>query len=341
MKALRYLEPGSVKVDDLPRPEIGLNEVLVEVRACGVCATDVKTFRRGHPLIPSGSVLGHEVSGTIAAVGDQVSGWQIGTAVAVAPYSPCGECIYCQRGQFTLCDHLHEAGIDPGGFSEFIRVPQRLVEKGMLEIPNGVTFAEAALTEPVACCFHGLEALNIKSGDSLLIIGDGPMGILQAELAQFLGAEPILMSGITSHRLARGSLIADVTIDISQEDLQGVVQRITGGNGVDKIIVSVGDASVAETALPLVVRGGAINLFAGMPRNARVSLDPARIHYDQVHLLGTFGFAPSHFRQALDAIAVHDVNVDGIITDVVPLEAVHATLSAAAEYEGIKTVVQI
>lgn len=341
MKALRYLAPGTVKVDELPRPEIGVNEILIEVQACGVCATDAKTFRRGHPLIPPGSVLGHEVSGTIAAVGDQVCGWEIGTPVVVAPYSPCGECIYCQRGQLTLCNRLHEARIDPGGFSEFIRVPQRLVEEGMLELPDGVTFVEATLTEPTACCFHGLEALNIEPGYSLLIIGDGPMGILQAEVAQFLGAEPILMSGLTPHRLARGSLVADVTIDVSREDIQDVVQRTTGGNGVDRIIVSVGDATVGETALPLVVRGGAINLFAGMPRNARVSLDPGRIHYDQVHLLGTFGFAPSHFRQAVDAIAVHDVNVDGIITDVVPLEAVQATLSAAAEYKGIKTVVQI
>lgn len=193
MRVLRYYEPGKIQREDNPPPQIGPGEALVKVYYCGVCATDLKTYLRGHPKIKPGAVLGHEVSGVIIET-KQTPGWSVGQRVAVAPYAPCGKCESCRLGFFTQCEHLFEVGIDPGGFSEFIRVPARLVQTGMVALPENLSLVEAALSEPVACCLHGLEVLNLRPVDSLLIVGDGTMGLLQAEIARSMKVEKIVLA---------------------------------------------------------------------------------------------------------------------------------------------------
>jgi L-iditol 2-dehydrogenase len=181
-------------VEEIPRPPIAPGEVLVRVKACGICATDAKTFLRGHPKILPGTVLGHEIAGVIEQV-DGTPGWKIGERVVVAPYVPCGECVDCLKGHPTLCHNLFEDSVEPGGFSELIKVPPRIVARGMFRISERISFEEATLAEPSACCYHALEALGLSRGESLLIVGDGTMGILQAEIARSLGAEPIIKIG--------------------------------------------------------------------------------------------------------------------------------------------------
>lgn len=218
MKALKYFEPGRVDVVEMSLPTIGLGDVLIEVCACGVCATDVKTFLRGHPKIRPGTVLGHEIAGVVAAA-DSVEGWHPGQRVAVAPYAPCGVCSQCAQGQFTLCEHLFDVQLEPGGFSEFLRVPPRIVSSGLRPLPEGTGFMEATFAEPLACCLHDMEMLNLHAGESLLILGDGPMGLLQAELGRLFGASPIILSGMTPERLVRAACTADVVIDARNEDV--------------------------------------------------------------------------------------------------------------------------
>jgi len=336
MKALKYYGPGKVELDRLPTPTIGPGELLVSVKACGICATDVKTFVRGHPKIAPGAVLGHEVVGEIIAGGE--AGFAPGDRVVIAPYAPCRSCRACRQGYFSLCDHLFESSLDPGGFAETVRVPQRIVEQGLLHLPETLDLVTATLTEPLACCLHGLEALQLQAGESLLIIGDGPMGLLQAIAGRSLGAKPVILSGLTPLRLEMARTLADVVVDISQTDLAEVVTATVPG-GVDKVIVSVGDVGAAQAAFPLAGKGGAINLFAGLPANTTLPLDASRIHYDEIRVLGTFGFGPAHFRQALALLTQNPTLFSRLITTTISLAEVKEALTAAARYESIKTVV--
>lgn len=338
MRVWKYYGPRQIKLKSAPKPAIGPGDVLVRVLACGICSTDAKTYVRGHPKIRPPAVLGHELVGVVEEVqGDQ--GLRQGDRVVVAPYAPCGRCAPCRRGEFTLCRHLFDIAVEPGGFSELVRVPAPLVQKGVYALPDAMPVLAGTLVEPLACCCHALEALAVGPETSLLILGDGPMAILQAEAARALGAAPIIMSGITPQRLARGGRAAHYTVDSRKEDVGRVVARVTGSQGADAVIVSVGNVVVAESALAMVRPGGRINLFAGMSEGSHFSVDPNRIHYSEVHLLGTFGFAPHHFRQALHLLATGQVDVDGIITHVIPFEEVEQGLEAVANYQGIKTVV--
>ncbi len=338
MKALRYYEPGKVEIEDMAPPTPLPGEVLVRVQACGVCATDIKTIRRGHPKIKPGSVIGHEVSGVISVV-NKVEGWQPGDRVAIAPYAPCGECHACQQGHFTLCDHLMEQGFNPGGFAEYITIPPRIVQKGLFAIPDGLSFEHAALAEPLGCCLHGLETLNINPDDRLLIIGDGPMGLLQAEAARALGVRQIVQTGMIPARLERAAQVVDMVIDASKEDIAARIQQIYPG-GADKIIVSVGDSALAETAFNYIHKGGTINLFAGLPGGVKLNINPYQIHYDEVRLVGSFGLTPQNFQQAIHFLATEKVNVAGIITATIPIQEIFEAIENVTEFRGIKTVVK-
>ena len=336
MKVLKYIEPRHVEIGEMRRPTIGAGEVLVRLQACGVCATDVKTFMRGHPHIGAGAVLGHEMTGVIGE--SQAEGWRVGERVVVAPYVPCDDCLYCKRGQFTLCQNLFDASAEPGGFSEFLRVPKRLAQKGLFRLPDEIDFTLGTLVEPIACAIHGLATLALKRGESLLVIGDGPLGLMQAILAREIGAAPIIVAGMTPARLAIAARYADHVIDITKANLQDEIKTLTNDAGIDKVIVSVGQSQVAEDALPLVRRGGIINFFAGLPNGSRVSIDPNRIHYDQIAIVGTFGFAPSHFARALEALTRNATVFRSLVTHTVPLDGLEEAFLEGARYEGIKTV---
>ncbi len=336
MKAFRYYGPGQAAVEEIPVPTIGPDEILVDIQACGICGTDVKTYLRGHAKIPPGAVLGHEMAGIITASNSPK--FSPGQRVVVAPYAPCLTCETCQRGHYSLCDNLFTTFPEPGGFAETLRVPKRIVEQGVFPIPEGLDTITATLTEPLACCLHGLEAINVQAGQSLLIIGDGPMGLLQAILGKEMGADPVILSGATPHRLAYARQIADIVVDASTTDLAAVIGYVAPG-GVDKIMLSVANEGIIQSAFPLLRKGGAINLFAGMPGDSIVTLPTNRIHYDEITVTGTFGFWPEHFERALALLASGTLIAPGFITGTVGLEGVEEALKAAGGYEGIKTIV--
>jgi L-iditol 2-dehydrogenase len=335
MKAFRYFGPGQVAVEEMPAPAIGPDELLVAITACGICGTDVKTYLRGHPKIPPGAVLGHEMAGVVVA--SHHARFASGQRVVVAPYAPCLQCDTCRRGHFSLCDNLFAEYPDPGGFAELLRVPRRIVEQGVLALPDLLDDVTATLTEPLACCLHGLEAIDVQAGQSLLIIGDGPMGLLHALLARQLGAAPILLSGMTPQRLAFARQVADHVIEGGSTDLAAAVHAIAPA-GVDKVMVAVADENIVAAVLPLVRKGGAINLFAGMAQQSTVTLPARRIHYDEIAIKGTFGFWPRHFQHALELLAAGALALDGFITARVHLDEIEAALIAASHYEGIKAV---
>lgn len=338
MKSLKYYGPGSLQVEESPMPKAASGEVLVGVTACGICATDVKTFLRGHPKIKPGSVLGHEIFGTVVEAPDSNT-WTPGMRVTVAPYVPCGYCVQCQRRRHSLCSNLFNDLLDPGGFSEFVRVPRRLAAEGMIAVPDLLPLGASCFAEPVACCLHASSSIQVKAGESLVIIGDGVMGLLQAAIGRSIGACPIILSGMTPERLAKASAVADVVVDARQQDVTTVVMRETAGEGADKVLVSVADVRAAQAAITLVRKGGSINLFAGMPVGATLEVDMNRIHYDEVFLTGSFGFGPDEFRSAVEMISKGALDITRLVTSYVTFDQTVSALEKLARQEGLKTIV--
>lgn len=333
MSALRYHEPGKVVIEEVSLPRLDEGDLLVEVAACGVCATDVKTFVRGHPKIKRGAILGHEISGIVA---NSVAGFEPGDRVAIAPYCPCGECRYCLRDQPTLCETLFSQAIEPGGFTEFIRVPAQYISDLVVSVPDHLTLDVASLAEPLACCVHALERSGLRSGDSILVIGDGPMGLMQAEVAKALGAATVVVSGMTPHRLSHASEFAD-TIDARVEELEPAARRLLP-DGADVVVVSVPSAEIVTTAIALTRRGGVVELFAGMPPDSQVTVPAAPVHYEGIRIQGTFGFSPAHFRTAVKWLAEGKINGPRLVTGRVEISEVADALARASRHEGIKTV---
>lgn len=338
MKALRYYGPGEIRIEETPIPELRSGEVKVQVRSAGICATDVKTFQRGHPKIQPGSVIGHEIAGVITEV-NHANGWQVGDRVAVAPYAPCLECPQCQRKSYTTCDRLMEQGIDPGGFSEYVRVPDRIVAQALIRLPEDISYSLGSLAEPLACCIHGLEALCLQPEDTLLIIGDGTMGLLQSLLARKMGVQKIILTGMIPDRLTKARAIADLVIDAGQQNLTEEIRKAMPA-GADKMMVSVGDTRVVESSMQFVGKGGIVNIYAGMPKGQMMSLDPNLIHYNEVSLVGTFGFAPHHFHQAVDMLGSMRQELEQIISGTVTMDNISTALMDMAEYRGIKYLVE-
>lgn len=336
MKAARYLGPLDLVVDDVDVPAVGDGDVLVKMRACGVCGTDVKTYLRGHALIPPGSVLGHEVAGEI--VESRHPHFTVGQRVALGPYAPCGECGACRRGHPSLCSNLGSAYAEPGGFAEYLRVPRRLADLAMHVLPDSMSYELAALTEPLACCVHGLEALDLSEAASLLIIGDGPMGLMQAAIARQFGAGKVIVAGATAHRLEYAARLADAVVDVAMEPAAERVRELLP-DGPEAVMVAVASLSALNQAMGLVAKGGTVNVFAGMPKGESFPFDLKRIHYDEVRVLGTFGYGPTDFTRAIEVLAGPDVGLAGLITHRVGLNDVEATLKAAGQQVGIKSVV--
>lgn len=334
MKSLRYYGPGDIRLEETAIPVLSAGELLIRVEVAGICATDVKTFQRGHPKIQPGSVIGHEISGVISDV-NQVGGWMIGDKVTVAPYAPCKDCFFCNRGDFINCERLMADGIDPGGFSEYVRVPRHIVRQGLFKLPDNLPFSIGCFAEPLACCVHGLVELELKPDDVLLIVGDGTMGLLQAMIARQMGVDRIILTGLIPERLNKAKAFTDMVIDINKQDTILEVNRFSRG-GADKVMVSVGIPEVVEDSIQLIRKGGILNIYAGMPKEKKINIDPNSIHYDGIKLLGTFGFTPEHFKKAVNLLLPLRKNIESIISGMVNAENFSTALMDMVNYRGIK-----
>ncbi len=265
MLAAMFYAPMDVRLEQRPLPQVGTGEVLLQVAAATTCGTDVKAYRRGHPLLyrttPAG--FGDEVAGIVAATGAEVSSCREGDAVVVANSAPCFQCFYCRRGRYSLCEDLLLLN---GAYAEYLLVPARIVRHNLYQIPAGTTFIAAALTEPLACALHGVDASNIAAGDSVAVLGSGPLGLLLAAVAKLRGAH-VVLTGHGAERLALGSHFgADVVIDVSamspQEQREAVLAQTEGARGADVVIEAVGTPETWSLAAQMARPGGLVNFLA-------------------------------------------------------------------------------
>ena len=344
MKAAVFHGPGDLRVTELPPPAIRDGELLVKVAACAVCGSDVRTFRHGARNIDRPVVLGHELSGTIVELRTAATGFREGERVAIAPAIPCGECRYCQRGIETMCENLRSIGYQfDGGLAEFMAVPAPAVRAGCVNrVPDAVSFHEAALAEPLACVMNAQELLGVTQGDTVVVIGAGPIGCLHAGLARVRGAATVILADLRPERLqAAAPFGADVLIDGSREDVRTRVLDATGGAGASVVIVAAPSNRAQEQAITLAARRGRINFFGGLPKaNPIIALDANAVHYEELTIVGSYGSRPSHNRQALELVASGRLPVGRLVDLELPLDRVLEGLAAVEQGRVMKVVVR-
>ncbi|MBN1217885.1 MAG: zinc-binding dehydrogenase [Anaerolineae bacterium] len=342
MKAVLFYAPGDIRFEEIDRPQAGPGEVVVEIKAALTCGTDLKTYQRGHPLIirEIPSVFGHELAGVIAEVGAGVKDFAVGQRVVAANSAPCNRCFFCQKGQLSLCENLEFLN---GAYAEFITIPARIVKKNLLLIPNGVTFRQAALTEPLACAIHGIERSEIRLGDTVCVIGQGPIGLMLTRLAKLKGARVVAVDRSPFRLEKAGQLGADEIMDVtSVSDPVAAVRSLTsGGRGVDVTIEAVGLPETWEQAIAMTRPGGLANLFGGCKSGTQIKVDTQRLHYDELKIIGVFHHTPRYIRAALSLIASRQIEAETLITHEMPLEQLKAALQLVASGDALKVAITI
>lgn len=340
MKAIRFYEPGVIKFEEADIPEIGDDEVLIKTKAVLTCGTDLKIYKRGHPKVKPPLIFGHEFSGVIEKIGSNVRQFIEGMRVVAANSAPCNECYYCKIGKQNLCERLSETLIGfsiDGAYAEYVRIPERIVRQNLLEIPDHVSFKEAAFVEPLACVVNGNDAANIALADNVVIIGAGPIGLLHAQLARARGAKSIIVIDLIDYRLQKALEVgAHNIINAKKEDPVEKVKGLTDGRGAEVVIECVGLPQTWENAIAMMRKAGTTILFGGAPPGTIISVDTRRVHYEDLTIRGIFHHTPVCVKKALDLISSDVVNVKPLITKEMPLKQVETALQQIMQGETIK-----
>jgi len=324
-----------LKVEEIPVPPLGTGEVLVRIRAALTCGTDIKVYRQGSHarMIVPPAVFGHELAGVIEEVGVGVRNFRKGMRVVAANSAPCGECRYCLRNRPNLCEHLL---FNNGAYAQFIRIPARIVQQNLLEIPAHIDFADAALTEPLACVLRGLEETGLEAGDTIAIIGMGPVGLMFTRLAKVKGARVIAVVKRPARAELARRMGADEVVDSAEtSDAVAAVRKLTdGGRGVDVAIEAVGTPQTWEWAAAMTGRGGTVNFFGGCPSGTVIRLEAAPLHYSEITLKASFHHTPAYIRKALEYISRGDIRGSDFITGSAPLTGLPEILRRMIDRNG-------
>ena len=348
MTAAQFYGKGDIRLGQIPRPEPGAGDVLVKVFGCGICGSDLRLFERG-PVSdtmagwPLPRTLGHEFSGEVVQLGEGVQGFRLGDRVSAAPATWCGECFYCRRGAKTLCMNPIDFGsTHMGAFAEYVIIPSLMVEQGgLVLLPDNVSFERGSLLEPLGTCVRGLLTKGeLKSDQRVVIVGDGPIGLIQVMLAKHIGAGWILCVGHHDDRLARAlQLGADQVLNSKVANAQRAVYDLTEGMGADLIIVSVPSVEANQEFLKLVRGGGRFVIFGGVPRENVLSVDPNFIHYSEIVLTGSYNCTVEEFRRARDLS--RDLALEETISHKITLDQIHEGFEIINRREGLKVFISM
>ncbi|HEX3742083.1 MAG TPA: zinc-dependent dehydrogenase [Terriglobales bacterium] len=345
MTAAVYRGKDDVRLETVPVPKIGRGEILVRVRTCGICGTDLKKIATGSHAAPR--IFGHETAGTVAVTGEGVTQFSVGDRVMVFHHIPCGECYYCRHKTFAQCETYKKvgctAGFDPsgGGFAEYVRVMDWIVEKGTVRIPEGVSFDQAAFVEPVNTCMKGIERLALEAEETVLVIGQGPIGIILSVLAKRAGAR-VITSDLYEQRLtiSKGFGLENA-INSSTADVVSEARRQSEGRGVDAAILAVGSNSLIRTAMDAVRPGGRVLLFA-QTQHGEAGFDPAAVCVDEKTLIGSYSASVDLQAESVRFVMGQEMALEKLISHRFPLsQAVEAlNLAAHPQPDSMKIVIQ-
>lgn len=342
MRAALLAAPGRLGVKDVPTPICPEGGVVVEVKACGICTSDVKMAQKGHRALVYPRILGHEISGIVKESNNKE--FKEGDRVQVAPGLRCGKCLACKRRADNQCKTRGIFGFThDGGFAEYMAVPLEGAVIGSLNLlQERLSFEEATLAEPLACCINAQELAGLFPGDRVLIIGAGPMGYLHALLAGQKGAQKIMLAEIDKRRQELALKIEGQVIDTETEDLFRVVMEETEGRGADVLILACSEVVLNESLLKLLAPRARVSLFSGVPVDiSQVCIDLNFIHYQEIRIVGSYGSTAAQNAEAIRMISSEELSVEGLVTKRVTLDQIWEGLEYTASRKGMKTVVDI
>jgi L-iditol 2-dehydrogenase len=344
MLSARFYSPGDLRVEATPDPVPQQGELVIGIHTALTCGTDLKCYRRGHPVLlaQTPSAFGHEGAGHVLAVGDGVTGFAVGDPVVAANSAPCGDCFYCQQAQYNLCDHLNFLN---GTYAQQLLVPARIVAKNTYKLPPNFNVTKAAFAEPLAIALRGVALTGVKPGNHVAVLGLGCIGQLVVKVASLLGAH-VTAIGRSPLKLAMAQQFgqAVASVDVSAQDLSDasvmkpfLAQHSPQGRGFDKVFEVVGQPHTWLQAMALVRKGGTVNCFGGCPAGSTVAFDTRRLHYEEITLLSLFHHTPSFFKQSVDWLVSGKLDPSPLLGSTrYPLERVVEALEAISRGEAIK-----
>jgi L-iditol 2-dehydrogenase len=338
LKVATYYALDDIRIEDKPKPKIAADEILVEMKACGVCGSDLMDWylRSRAPL-----VLGHEPSGIIAEAGKSVEGFEVGDRVFVHHHVACLNCHFCLNGDYTVCSQFAQTHLDPGGFAEYFRVAAPNLQIDTLKLPDDVSFEEATLIEPMGCCIRTQNKCNIQKGDTVAIVGAGPSGIIHTMLAKLAGASKVIVSDTVYYRLkAAQRLGADLTANPLKENVAEKVKDVTEGRGADTVIVTAPNVKAIEESVSICRRGGTLCLFAPTKPEEQARFSPHRLFFNEIRIVPSYSTSHLETRKALELISSGKIKAKELITHRFPLsQTAEAFKIAVNSKECLKVIV--
>ena len=343
MQAIVYHAPGDIRIEEVPKPTCGEGELLVRIDACAVCGTDLKSKFHGNPRIKAPMIMGHEFTGIVEEISPLLRGdWMPGDRVVMATSVSCGKCPYCLRGWRNLCVDLAPMSFSyPGGMAEYVVVPALALQGGhVIKVPHEVEAKCAALAEPTSCAVNAVSQCGVQQGDTVLVMGAGPMGILNAVVARAFGATTVILSEINPLRRQRADTFGiDGLVDPASTDLAEVVKQKTGGIGVDAVIIAAPAALPQEQAIALVRKRGTVCLFASLPvGKSMLSFDSRPIHYGELRIIGVSDSTPQHVQKAVELIASKKIPADKVASHVLPFDQIDRAFELMQSGEALRVV---
>ena len=338
MRVAKYYNNRDVRLKEIPIPQIGPNEILVKVIASGICGSDVLEWYR---MKKAPLVLGHEIAGEIAKVGDNIRRFNVGDRVFVSHHVPCNKCHYCLNGHHTACETLHTTNFDPGGFSEYIRVPQINVELGTYRLPDSLSYEDATFIEPLACVIRGQRLAHVGSGDTVLILGSGVAGLLHVLLAKSRNTKRIIATDVSEYRLKAATQFgADLTLN-SRDLTPSLVRDSNEGRLVDKIVLCTGAVSAVSQAFESIDRGGTILFFAVPPPGTDVRVPMVDFWRNEITLVTSYGAGPSDLEESLSMLGSNKIIPHKMITHKLGLSDIGSGFRLVASAgESLKVVIE-
>ncbi len=341
MRAALLYGREDLRLEEVPWPVAEAGEVVVRVEVAPTCGTDLKVWLRGgHArMLTPPTLFGHEFAGVVEALGAGVTDFRVGERVVANNSAPCYACFYCRRERFSLCEHLT---FNNGSFAECIRIPAAIVRHNLLKVPDALPLELAAMSEPLACCLHGVEASDIHPGDCVVVLGDGAIGLMLVAAAARRGAEVILAGGQPA-RLALGEQLgAKATVNYHEHPDQAARLRslANDGRGADVVIEATGQSAVWQTAIAIARPGATVTLFGGCPRGTTITVDTENLHYNELTLKGVFHNTPRHVREALALIATRQVPFELLLGEQLPLEKLAVAFEHMRDRSAVKVAIR-
>ena len=346
MKAAVLKSPRTLELSDIPEPAVPEDGIVIEIKACGICGSDLRRWKEGPPSGSKGVVPGHEAAGIVIETGPGCSGFETGDFVAIAPDIHCGDCYYCRKELYNLCDDLKFLGVTPGlpgGFAERMALTGDILTNGIInKMPDGLSFEHAAVSELCCSVLATHEKAGTSDKDTVVVIGAGPAGCLHVSVAKRRGARVCVLEISEARRRMVGKFGPDLVLDASSRDIVGEIKRFTGGVGADIVVCANPVAQTQTLGVEMVRKGGRVVLFGGLPKaNPMTTLDSNLIHYGEIQVVGAFSYHPRFHKLALSLLADGKLPAASLITHTFELDKINEAYDTAASGEALKVIIKI